>query len=243
MPTLCRQRLTCDQKRIVQEDIPPPIVFTLFDSKTSGFHFSRTSFVEKTLHCNNCLSRPIFDQKNPRMIMCHDHYRREMINLRRKQLKNPPLLFDVMMECRLNSTPEEIDQATEFLRKTILRNLSHGRGRRISPREFFQDDLDSYLDSIYNDSIPDEWNPHFPPLPEPDIPAEDQRKAHEEAREMAEKDRPESLCSICLTDESTHAFVPCGHKAVCGDCSERNYSECPVCRQQLSLQQPIRIFG
>lgn len=31
--------------------------------------------------------------------------------------------------------------------------------------------------------------------------------------------KPKGMCTICLDNPSTHAFMPCGHKCMCGDCA------------------------
>ncbi len=38
------------------------------------------------------------------------------------------------------------------------------------------------------------------------------------------------ICCVCLVNPSTHAFIPCGHQVLCGDCSKKIYASCPVCR-------------
>lgn len=40
----------------------------------------------------------------------------------------------------------------------------------------------------------------------------------------------EETCTVCLTNERTHVFIPCGHLACCIECIgklERN--RCPIC--------------
>lgn len=36
-------------------------------------------------------------------------------------------------------------------------------------------------------------------------------------------------CVICMGEESTHVFAPCGHYCVCGDCGKM-VDKCPICR-------------
>ena len=52
-------------------------------------------------------------------------------------------------------------------------------------------------------------------------------------------------CSVCLHALKTHAFVPCGHKCVCGPCSlemrTRGSRQCPVCR--MLYTSCLRVFG
>ncbi len=41
-------------------------------------------------------------------------------------------------------------------------------------------------------------------------------------------------CSVCLAAKKTHAFDPCGHRCVCGECAEQILAQsdpqCPICR-------------
>lgn len=55
------------------------------------------------------------------------------------------------------------------------------------------------------------------------------------------KNEGKKECVICLENEKTHVFIPCGHHAICGKCSKRVWSNCPVCRSSLT-SQPIKIF-
>ena len=43
------------------------------------------------------------------------------------------------------------------------------------------------------------------------------------------------LCSICLEQPKTCAFVPCGHVCVCNDCSKDLPLTCIICRQESTL--------
>eukprot|EP00960_Hanusia_phi_P013720 402756-Hanusia_phi.AAC.1 len=45
-----------------------------------------------------------------------------------------------------------------------------------------------------------------------------------------EEDR--NWCVICLEAESTHAYIPCGHLAVCQECKDKSPSHCPICNQK-----------
>ena len=53
------------------------------------------------------------------------------------------------------------------------------------------------------------------------------------------------LCCICLTEPSTHAFIPCGHQCVCNACGNTimngNRPQCPIDRK--SPTQIVRIFS
>ena len=52
-------------------------------------------------------------------------------------------------------------------------------------------------------------------------------------------------CNVCMDAETTHAFVPCGHYCVCGECARtltsRKDAECPICRQAVTGY--MRIYG
>ncbi len=51
-------------------------------------------------------------------------------------------------------------------------------------------------------------------------------------------------CSVCLAAKKTHAFDPCGHRCVCGECARQILAsadpKCPICRTETS--RTIRIF-
>lgn len=55
----------------------------------------------------------------------------------------------------------------------------------------------------------------------------------------------EELCAICLDGARTHAFVPCGHRALCSRCSETNrlasLEGCPICRAR--FERVLRVFA
>ena len=49
-----------------------------------------------------------------------------------------------------------------------------------------------------------------------------------------------------LLRRRAHAFIPCGHRAICSDCSEnvttnRKLATCPMCREVYS--SVVRIYG
>lgn len=53
---------------------------------------------------------------------------------------------------------------------------------------------------------------------------------------------PLPLCSICMENIKTHAFLPCGHMISCGGCSElvmKTSKACPVCRSPASTAMRI----
>lgn len=55
---------------------------------------------------------------------------------------------------------------------------------------------------------------------------------------------PGKECSVCLTAPRDHAFVPCGHRCVCGGCGHlimsRPCAACPMCRER--IQGCLRIW-
>jgi hypothetical protein len=48
---------------------------------------------------------------------------------------------------------------------------------------------------------------------------------------------PGKECAVCLSAPRDHAFVPCGHRCVCGSCGllimSRPCAACPMCREPL----------
>ena len=40
-------------------------------------------------------------------------------------------------------------------------------------------------------------------------------------------------CVVCLEQEATHAFIPCGHLCICSSCLELMDTKCPLCRRQM----------
>ncbi len=41
----------------------------------------------------------------------------------------------------------------------------------------------------------------------------------------------EDQCGVCLDGPARYAFIPCGHKALCGACLRGNtWNRCPICR-------------
>ena len=55
-----------------------------------------------------------------------------------------------------------------------------------------------------------------------------------------------ALCLICMDNSPTHAFIPCGHKQICGACSTQKVivdglkGKCPTCRA--NFQAIVHIF-
>jgi len=51
-------------------------------------------------------------------------------------------------------------------------------------------------------------------------------------------------CVVCLDNSSTHAFVPCGHQAVCLQCAMRQrWFTCPVCRANAKMVMHVYVVG
>ncbi|XP_070519755.1 E3 ubiquitin-protein ligase cblA-like [Cardiocondyla obscurior] len=49
------------------------------------------------------------------------------------------------------------------------------------------------------------------------------------------------ICTVCLTNERTHAFVPCGHLACCVTCIKRlEAKRCPICNNPYETYIRIR---
>ena len=50
-------------------------------------------------------------------------------------------------------------------------------------------------------------------------------------------------CVVCMDEENTHTFVPCGHKCVCKRCADmimESNAECPKCRGE--AREAMRVF-
>lgn len=37
-------------------------------------------------------------------------------------------------------------------------------------------------------------------------------------------------CVVCLIENATHAYIPCGHYCVCAGCKDQTAETCPLCR-------------
>lgn len=58
--------------------------------------------------------------------------------------------------------------------------------------------------------------------------------------EVQEEEIPlTKLCIVCMDAEKCMVYVPCGHFAVCMDCSISLQTTCPVCKESAS---PLRVF-
>jgi hypothetical protein len=40
-------------------------------------------------------------------------------------------------------------------------------------------------------------------------------------------------CVVCLSEQKTRVFVPCGHYCVCDVCESKLEKKCPMCRQEI----------
>ena len=82
----------------------------------------------------------------------------------------------------------------------------------------------------------------LPTRPTPNAHAE--AATQEEATGSAEQaEQEDAVCVVCMDMPNTHAFVPCGHRCVCAECSEpilHSTAKCPVCRADVT--QAIKIF-
>lgn len=55
------------------------------------------------------------------------------------------------------------------------------------------------------------------------------------------KDELQGKCKICFTREVNTVLVPCGHNAICEQCSEMIRDKCPICRNAVS--QIVKIYS
>ena len=50
----------------------------------------------------------------------------------------------------------------------------------------------------------------------------------------------EQPCVICLVKRRTFAFIPCGHRCICGGCHTKSaFDKCPVCRAPVTAAMKI----
>jgi len=55
--------------------------------------------------------------------------------------------------------------------------------------------------------------------------------------------KEENLCVVCMDEETSMAFIPCGHKKTCEGCCDmimRKDASCPVCR--VGINSTLRIY-
>lgn len=59
-----------------------------------------------------------------------------------------------------------------------------------------------------------------------------------------DEENPESMCVICLSQESDTLIFPCGHLCLCSNCSDVVKTQtkmCPVCRTKIQSILPINV--
>ncbi len=49
------------------------------------------------------------------------------------------------------------------------------------------------------------------------------------------------ICVVCMDEDRTHAYVPCGHFCVCGTCAAEVPDTCPMCRAP-SITPPVKMY-
>ena len=60
-----------------------------------------------------------------------------------------------------------------------------------------------------------------------------QKLSEQLSSKREENESLKSYCLICWDNPNNHAFLPCGHKSVCGTCAAlilTNSRQCPICR-------------
>lgn len=75
------------------------------------------------------------------------------------------------------------------------------------------------------------------PLPRQKIIIPSQPDQNNSAPDLDEQNLPTivvSVCSVCLSKQTTHVLIPCGHICLCESCVQLNIKNCPVCRQQIT---------
>lgn len=55
---------------------------------------------------------------------------------------------------------------------------------------------------------------------------------------MQRSDKSLLLCIICMVNERSVAFIPCGHFGTCKICFEK-ITECPICRNFIKCTQKV----
>ena len=84
-----------------------------------------------------------------------------------------------------------------------------------------------------------------PISPAPSSPGGSQSTAASSASTSTARETESSECSMCLSEPPSHAFLPCGHKCVCGECAQQVNGKDPIfcilCRK--AATSLTRIFG
>ena len=62
----------------------------------------------------------------------------------------------------------------------------------------------------------------------------DLKEKIDEIRKLKE----EKVCKICIDEEISVVFLPCGHLACCLTCSVQ-LDKCPICRKRIEKQEKI----
>lgn len=44
---------------------------------------------------------------------------------------------------------------------------------------------------------------------------------------------PSPDCCVCMSEEKTIVFAPCGHYCTCAECAQSIDDKCPICRQKI----------
>lgn len=62
------------------------------------------------------------------------------------------------------------------------------------------------------------------------------------SKQVLQENQSKGFCVVCLDQQASHAMLPCGHLALCEDCSKDpgRFSECLICRQE--VHSLVRIF-
>jgi len=109
--------------------------------------------------------------------------------------------------------------------------------------------------SVTNPFAQPAFNPTVVPLPTDSIGLEQKHAEGEQKRDPVQaatiggeddEELKETIqiveCVVCMEDIPTHAFIPCGHRCVCEDCSETlvKAGKCPIC--QAPTTTCIRIY-
>jgi hypothetical protein len=68
---------------------------------------------------------------------------------------------------------------------------------------------------------------------------EQQEKQRQLQRSKEEVSTAQDECKVCMDDNACVAFIPCGHVAVCKNCSLA-LKTCPICRKE--VQSTLAIY-
>lgn len=62
--------------------------------------------------------------------------------------------------------------------------------------------------------------------------------SHEELKRIVRDLEDSRICQVCMDEEVSTAFCPCGHVVCCAECSAM-CRECPICRSQITYAQRV----